>query len=263
MNMVMLARGAVPVHAAAFNYRGRGVLVTGWSHGSKTGSLLSFMAEGAQFVGDEWIYLSSERDRMYGLPDQLEARPWYLRELPAYRRGVGTADRFRISATAGLARALAPLVPRSERRNSIAAKLIRQAHQLLLDQQSIHLSPPALFGANACSLESTLDVVIVAVSQDSADIVVEPVAVEHAVKQMAASILFEQGSLLSCYRKHLFAFPDRRNPLLDETERLYCEHALRALYGKAAYSMFHPYPVSTQALRSAIGPLLQDGAAKP
>lgn len=256
INLAMLARGVVPVHAAAFNHRGRGVLVTGWSHGSKTGSLLSFMAEGAQFVGDEWIYLSVERDRMYGLPDQLEARPWYLKELPRYRRQVGAGDRFRVALTGLVSRLIAPLVPGSERRSSVAAKLIRQAHQMLLDQQSIHLRPRTLFGSDACTLESALDVVIVAVSHEAPDVVVHAIPVEQVARQMAASFQHEQASLLSCYQKHLFAFPGRRNELLDQAERLYFELARQALSGKAAYTILHPYPVSTEKLRRAIRPLL-------
>ena len=256
LNLVMLARNFVPVHAAAFHHRGRGVLVTGWSHGSKTGTLLAFMAAGAKFIGDEWIYLSASHDRMYGLPDQLEARPWYLDELPQYRRQVSVSDRARTGLTAGLAGLLGPLADRSQRRNSPAAKLIRYAHQALLDQQSIHLKPLPLFGAENCLLASPLDVAIVAISHDSPDVLVSPAQLEQVAGRMAASFVHEQASLLSCYHKHLFAFPDRRNPLLDQLERIYRERVGQALKGKPAYTMLHPYPVSIQALRQAVEPLL-------
>ena len=252
----MLARGIVPVHAAAFRHQGRGVMVTGWSHGSKTGTLLAFMAAGADFVGDEWIYLSAGRDRMYGLPDHLEARPWYLRELPEYQRHVGTGDRLRTGVTTGLAHLLGPFVPRSEQRNSLGSKIIRRAHQALLDQQSITLRPETLFGAENCILESRLDLVILAVSHEAAQFETTATPVEQVAGQMAASFLHEQASLSSCYHKHLFAFPDRRNALLDQLELVYRRHALDALAGKPAYAMLHPYPVSVEALRSAVQPLL-------
>ncbi len=155
LNVILLARGVVPVHAAAFRYHGRGVLITGWSHGSKTGTLLAFMAAGASFIGDEWIYLSADRDRMYGLPDHLEARPWYLRELPDYQRHVSAIDRFRTGLADRLAHLLGPLVPRSEQRNSLMSKVIRHAHQALVDQQSIVLRPKSLFGADFVSARVT------------------------------------------------------------------------------------------------------------
>lgn len=256
LNVVLLARGIVPVHAAAFRHQGRGVMIAGWSHGSKTGTLLAFMAAGASFVGDEWIYLSASRDRMYGLPDHLEARPWYLGELPEYRRHVGAVDRVRTGLTDGLARLIGPLVPRSERRNSLGSKVVRHAHQALTDQQSISLRPQILFGADACVLESRLDLAIMAVSHDAPEIEVKSTPLEQIASQMAASFLQEQASLLSCYHKHLFAFPGRRNELLDQLESIYRRHAVEALKGKPAYTMLHPYPVSVEALRTAVHPLL-------
>jgi hypothetical protein len=257
LNLVMLARGVIPVHAAAFHHRGRGVLVTGWSHGSKTGTLLAFMAAGAKFVGDEWIYLSPAGDRMHGLPDQLEARPWYLGELPQYRRRVGLYDRVRTGVTAGLAGMLGPVAARSERRNSLGSKLVRYAHQGLVDQQSVHLNPLSLFGAGDCLLASPLDVVIVAVSHEAKDVLVRPAQADLVAGRMAASFVHEQASLMSCYHKHLFAFPDRRNPLLDHVEQLYRERAEAALSGKLTYAMFHPYPVGIGALREAVETLLE------
>ncbi len=256
INLAMLAKGVLPVHAAAFNYADQGVLVTGWSHGSKTGSLLAFMAAGARFIGDEWIYISLGGESMYGLPDQLEARPWYLRELPEYQKHVGRTERMRLSLAGGLARILAPMVSGSEKRNSLGAKVTRQFHQALADQQSIHMRPRTLFGPETCVLESSLDLVIVAISHAAPGIVMTATGTEHLAKQMAASFQHEQASLISTYQKHLFAFPDRRNALLDDAERIYGDLARKALAGKRAHTMYHPYPVSTVDLRNAIGKLL-------
>lgn len=256
INMAMLARGIVPVHAAAFSFQGRGVLVTGWSHGSKTGTLLAFMAAGATFVGDEWIYFSIERDRMFGLPDQLEARPWYLGELRQYQRRVSLPDRIRTRMTAGLAHLLEPLIPRVERTNSIPAKAVRHARQLLLNQQSIPLRPVDLFGKDACELSSPLDLVIVTVSHSAKELEVSPVTLDRVAGQMANSFVHEQATLMASYRKHLFAFPERRNSLLDNVEQVYRERAIEGLRGKRTYTMQHPYPVSAAALRAAVEPLI-------
>src|SRR5262245_51635903 len=57
INTTALAKGVVPLHASAFVHRGVGVLVTGWSKGGKTEALLAFASRGAEYVGDEWIYL--------------------------------------------------------------------------------------------------------------------------------------------------------------------------------------------------------------
>lgn len=261
LNLVLLARGIVPVHAAAFRHEGRGVMITGWSHGSKTGTLLAFMAKGAEFVGDEWIYLDAARNQMHGLPDELEARPWYLRELPQYRRHVGTSGRVRTAVAATLAQIVAPLVPRSERRNSLGSKLVRYFHQALLDQQSIHLKPLELFGADVCILSSTLDLVIVAVSSGERAIEVAPASISEVAARMAASFVHEHAGLLSTYHKHLFAFPGSRNALLDRIEELYRQRAEEALRGRQCFTMRHPYPVSIEALRNGVEPMLRQARA--
>ena len=257
INMVMLARGIVPVHSAAFEFEGRGVLVTGWSHGSKTGTLLAFMAEGASFVGDEWIYLDPEGGRMVGLPDHLEARPWYLDDLPQYRRLAGKGARLRVGLARNLARWIAPLDRSAQMQGSLMAKAIRMAHQGLVGQQSIVLRPQALFGPEACTLQSGLDVVIVAIGRDSPRVDIEATPVEQVARQMAVSFKFEHATLLSCYDKFRFAFPDRRNALLDDLEEIYFGHALQGLSGKPAFTMLHPYPVSIDSLRNAVAPLIK------
>jgi hypothetical protein len=100
-------------------------------------------------------------------------------------------------------------------------------------------------------------VAIMAVSHEAPDFEVNAASVEQIASQMAASFLHEQASLLSCYHKHLFAFPDRRNALLDQLESIYQRSAGEALRGKPAFTMFHPYPVSVDALRTAVQPLLE------
>jgi hypothetical protein len=179
-----------------------------------------------------------------------------LRDLPSYRRQASRKDRLRAAVAEALARLLAPLVPASERRNSLAGKIIRFAHHALMEQQSIELRPLALFGREACTLVSGIDMIILAISSDSPEISVTPVPVERVAAQMAASFIFEQASLLSCYQKYLFAFPGLRNAFMDQAENFYREHALRALSGKRAYALLHPYPVSIHALRKAVRPLL-------
>jgi hypothetical protein len=81
LNLTALAKGALPLHASAFEYEGTGILTTGWSKGGKTEALLTFMARGARYIGDEWVYLHPEMSpqgrhvtRMSGIPDERHPR---------------------------------------------------------------------------------------------------------------------------------------------------------------------------------------------
>ena len=82
VNVTALAKGVVPVHAAAFVHRGSGVLVTGWAKGGKTESLLGFMSHGAEYIGDEWVYVSADGRRLRGIPEPVRVWDWHLDDLP-------------------------------------------------------------------------------------------------------------------------------------------------------------------------------------
>jgi hypothetical protein len=87
LNLTMLAKGVLPFHASAFTYQGKGALITGWAKGGKTEILLSFMAQGANYVGDEWIYLCPDGKSMFGIPSQSACGTGTWRTCPASARG--------------------------------------------------------------------------------------------------------------------------------------------------------------------------------
>ena len=60
INLTLLSKGIVPVHASAFVTNGRGTLVTGWAKGGKSEALLAFAARGATYVGDEWVFVTGD-----------------------------------------------------------------------------------------------------------------------------------------------------------------------------------------------------------
>jgi hypothetical protein len=50
LNLTMLAKGFLPMHASAFTYKNTGVVATGWAKGGKTETLFAFMANGAASI---------------------------------------------------------------------------------------------------------------------------------------------------------------------------------------------------------------------
>ena len=82
MVLTLLNKNFVPMHASAFEYEGKGVLVVGWTKGGKTEALLSFAARGAKYVGDEWVVLSSDGQTMFGIPVPVTVWRWQLDYVP-------------------------------------------------------------------------------------------------------------------------------------------------------------------------------------
>ncbi|MGH3867781.1 MAG: hypothetical protein ACRDQ4_16965 [Pseudonocardiaceae bacterium] len=99
----LLAAGAVYAHAAAFSYRGRGVLVTGHKGAGKTTTLVTSLRliggdyvtndrlllrrEGGELVGRPWpMHIRVGVGTLLTLPDLADLVPADLRDLPAHRR---------------------------------------------------------------------------------------------------------------------------------------------------------------------------------
>lgn len=249
-NLTALAKGALPLHAAAFCYGGHGVLTTGWSKGGKTETLLGFMAHGATFIGDEWVYLSPDGARMYGLPEPVRIWEWHLSEMPEYRARLSPKQRARMA----LLRAPIALADRAAERDGNS--LLRRARPLLRRQHGLNISPQRLFGHDRLLSSGPLDKVFFVVSGEAPEVTVEPGDPEVVAARMLFSLLEEQMPLLSYYWKYRFAFPERPNELLETVQQRQAEALQRVLAGKELYIVTHPYPAPIPAMVAAMAPVL-------
>jgi hypothetical protein len=247
VNLTVLAKGAIPLHASAFSYNGTGVLVTGWSKGGKTETLLAFMARGARYIGDEWVYISGDGHRMFGIPEPLRLWSWHFDDVPQYRRRVSLRDRVRLRAIES-ARLLSRVVPNS--------KLVRRVRAILKRQAFVDLHPEDLFSRQLGTLAGNVDKVLFAVSHDTPDVLVQAVDPEEVARRMVFSLQHERLDFMSYYLKFRFAFPAAANELIERAETLEREGLTRALAGKDTFCVSHPYPVSLDALFQAVSPLL-------
>jgi hypothetical protein len=200
--------------------------VAGWAHGSKTGTLLAFMARGAEYIGDDWVYLNPDSGRMYGLPQMIQVREGYLQDLPQYATSIGRGRRAGRRAIK-IVHALTRVLLKGGTGRSLASRTVRRLSQLLDDQLCLHLPPHQLFGEELC-----------------------PLALQH-----------EWLDFLSYYGKFRFAFPEARNELIERTEVLQRDLLGRVLAGKESYVVSHPYPVRVPALFDAIGRVIAHPAA--
>jgi hypothetical protein len=239
VNLSALANGALPLHASAFAFGDTGVVATGWSKGGKTESLLAFMAHGARFVGDEWIYVAPDGRRVHGLPEPIRLWEWQVRQLPGVRARIAGRDHARLRAVRAAAAAA-----RARGAGRVAALLERQLH--------VDVAPERLFDAPAIALSGSFDRLLLMSSWEEPGVRVRPVDGAEVAARMAFSLRYERAPLTACYQQFRFAFPDRVNPVIDEAETR--ERALleRVIGGRSAHAVEHPYPVVLEALFDAI-----------
>lgn len=258
LNLTALAKGALPLHASAFTYQDTGVVVTGWAKGGKTETLLAFMANGASYVGDEWVYLSEDGRHMYGIPEPIRVWNWHLQEMPQYRSLVGPGDRARLWALDTLVRSMDWALARKRSRRSSLVRLVSRVHHLFKRQLHVQLPPRKLFANNARALSGTPQKIFFVASHEPDDITLQEVDAQEVAQRMVFSLQEERMDLLSTYLKFRFAFPQARNALIEQMEERQREVLVRALAGKQTYAVYHPYPVSIPALYDVMRPAVED-----
>jgi hypothetical protein len=241
VNLTALAKGIVPLHASAFMYEGVGVVVCGWAKGGKTEALLAFMGEGAEYVGDEWVYIDPAAARVYGLLQPIKIWDWHLAETP-YQSVLTREQRtkLRLARTAQRIAAQAP--------SDIVARLQNR----LESERFVYLTADTLFSRESCRLEGPLNEIVFAMSRDDDSVTAEETDVRDVIDRMVFSNWYERLGFLSAYLKFRFAFPHKPLALAEhavETERRLLS---RALADTRAHVLYHPFPAPIPALFRAL-----------
>lgn len=255
VNLTALRKGFVALHASGFNYGGKGVLLCGWAKSGKTEALLSFMARGASYVGDEWIYLPASGDVMYGIPEPIRLWRWHLQQMPQFERALGRKARRRMRMLAAAVRSFealgaSPVTPRPLRKD------FRRAASAVGRQLNVQIPPAKLFGSDAVALSGAPDMMFLLVSREHAGVEVTEVEPQEIAARMLFSNQIEQADLMSHYWKFRYAFPERSNALLENAPALQAEILQQALAGKPAYTVYHPHPVNIEGLYDVMRPAL-------
>lgn len=257
VNMTALAKGVLPLHATAFTARSTGVLVTGWSKGGKTEVLLGSMDAGAEYVGDEWIYLTDD-GRMLGIPEPIRIWSWQFNQMSALRRARTMRQRARLSALDGLA----GLAARCARTRLPGSAFLRKVTPVLDRQTFLQVAPADLFGPDKVALHGRLDVVVLVMSHESKQTTTRPASPHEVAERMRASLEEERALLMTYYRHFRYAFPGRGSPVLDTAAALESQLLDALLRDRPCVAVAHPYPCDIRALSDSVMTAV-DGAAAP
>jgi hypothetical protein len=251
LNLTILGKGALPLHGSAFHFRDTGALVTGWSKGGKTETLLAFMANGARYVGDEWVYVT--QGHVGGLPEPVRVWDWHMRDRPELRRAVPGARLARVRAVAGLHRLGDRLA--ADGRPWPGHKVARRFRVLTERLAGVDIEPEALFGTPPVLGMVPFTKLLFVESVERPGVRVEPMPGAEVAARMAASLAYERRPLLAAYNEFRFAFPDRSSRLLEEAPAIEAERLAEMLGTAEAYRVSHPYPVPLTELFDAVRPL--------
>lgn len=245
-------RGLIPLHASAFVWKGRSVLLSGWSKGGKTEALLPFMERGAAFVGDEWLFMAPDEPVVSGIPEPIRIWDWHLEDLPALTGRLTGRERTRLTGW----RTAAGLFRRLGRASSILTRVADQADK----QRYVQIDPARGFGADRYVPRTPVDVVFLLQSSTAPGVRVAAADPATVARRIAASTTFEHLRVLEAELKQQYGFPERAHRLWEAVEARTAELESR-LAGLPVFEVTHPYPVPTGDLFDAMVPFVEGAGA--
>jgi hypothetical protein len=210
--------------------------------------LLTYASHGAEYIGDEWVYLSSDGQHMYGIPEPIRVWNWHLKELSYYKAKVSNSDLVRLRILNMVIKTLDGLEESKVTGRSSLVKLSRRVNAILHRQINVDIPPERLFGKSVGATKGHPDKVFFVATHESPEIRVQPIDPHEIVQRMVFSLQEERGEFLSYYQKFRFAFPARSNPFIDQIEETQRKILTNVLAGKEAYAVYHPYPFSLPKL---------------
>jgi hypothetical protein len=209
LQLALLGRGSVAVHAASVEVAGRAVLLAGWSESGKTEIALALVEEGAAFLSDKWTVLDSGGGASM-FPISIGVRRWVLRYLPRLARSMPPAARrqFRAAALATIATGPARLATARPGTRRRAGELLEKA---LAMADRAALTPSELRAAYGQHDDPTrrvpLGLLVVLTSAPTDQVSVRPVSPEWAAARLARAAAYERRELFSLLQRRAYAEP--------------------------------------------------------
>ena len=232
--------------------------MTGWARCGKTEALLAFLKHGAAYVGDEWITLTGDGRRMYGLASDLEVWERDAKEIPNMRNQIGLQDKALFAVIHWLDRIQSRIPARLARFAPV--RLLQRAMRPLRRQLRFRVPPAKMFWGGQRNLEARPDKIFLLISHNDPAIHIEPTDPLSISRRMIFCIRCERLGLTSQYLASTFAARECETHFLRQLTNWKGRILDRALAGKEAYTVRHPYPVSLDRLFEAMKPFVEQGA---
>jgi hypothetical protein len=254
-NFYLIKNNFVPIHSSGFYFDKKGILVMGWTKGGKTETLLSFANHGAEYVGDEWVVLKPDGSEMCGLHVPVTIWKWQLSYIKKIVKNTGLVNKL-VFSSVSILEAINNISIRFKLGKTFPFKLLSQSLPHLKKLLKIRKIPEDIFKNKIRNGMTKLDAIVLALSHKSNEIMTKECEPEEIIKRMIHSNDYEQLPFFEFYKAFKYAFPERDNEFLDNIKNIHSGLLLNALKSKKSFKIFHPYPVSFEALFSKLSSAL-------
>jgi hypothetical protein len=251
VNLTAIAKGTLPLHAAAFCHNQKTILASGWPQGGKTSILLAFSLHGAQYISDDWTYLTPSQ-HVLGLPLPMTLRAWQLEQIPRIKQRIGTRKHFRLRALKYL-RSAAELIAQMNSPQSLtsaSAKIVRRLEKY----ENISVAPELVFAECSSAISRSVDMIFLPVSHDSPEIYIEEVSSERGLAHLHQIQMYEWAPILAAYQAYQAVVPEKHNHFLETLPNTLRDLIAARLRDIPIYRVYHPHPVNLDALFNMLLP---------
>ena len=256
VSLIALQQDCAAVHGAAFVLDGTGVLIAGLAHSGKTGILLAFAERGAQYLGDECIFLRGNGQTMYGTARDFEVRSWHLDNLPrlcsllppklrALWQGMRYLERLTQEPDHGT--------------RAKASHLVRKPLPILRRRLRARIPAVAVFGSRVGNPVGRPDKVVLSLSQPGPSITVERADRMQVALQIQTASCWTRGDLWKAYQAGRLSFLKVQDYFLERAAQIHREILCRAIRNCDTWVLRHPYPFLFSDLYAAMEPVLGTG----
>jgi hypothetical protein len=257
LHLSLLTKGAMALHSAAAIHEGKGILFAGWAESGKTEAMLGFLQAGGSFVSDKWTIVRADGSAIHHFPTPITVRDWMIDLIPGLRG--------RLKRT-GLIRARAAEAATSVLKSGGALRRvpgISQAQSLAELAGRISVTHNQLFGGDAngrhgwqSASTAPLDTLVFLLTSSDTSIEVRPVEPEAVAGRLADCALYERRAFFGLYQRFRYAFPERRNRLVESARDTEAETLTKALFGKQVLAVKAPFPFKPAAVYEALRPFV-------
>jgi len=190
---------------------------------------------------------------MYGIPENIRLWDWHIESLDHVRVQLPYSQLLLFRSVRWLDR-MQKRVHENGLGRFLPLRLMREALPALKRQLNVQVEPEKIFGAGLGPFVGKPEKVFFMTSHQDRGISIEPTDALEVARRMASSVHHEELRLFADYLAYKFAFPERRNELLEHAAELQRSLLCEALAGKEAYWVRHPYPVALNQLYEAMEP---------
>jgi hypothetical protein len=251
INLTLLAKGGLALHASAFGLSGVGSVVAGWPRGGKTTVLLAFAAHGGRIVADDWTYLEADSRSLHGAVERLHLSERHLRGLDMTRARLTRGERLRLRTEAGV-RSFSGLLEDRPRSGSTAARTLRATAEGLAERLEVTATAERLFGDTGVGDAVSLDRIFLVLVSPARAVTVKRTDERTLARRLVCMLQVERAQFLEHYAKFGFAFPEARNALVEQATELELERLGAAVAHRPAYTVHHPEGADGPALVRAM-----------